>query len=226
MNSLLRQRAPGRGDAGFTLMELIVVSVIVGTVVLIMGQFFLNYISSFKETQARLRLQRDMRSLSYWIRKDLSAMAQRAGNFDLKSTGSDFAFVAADDPGDTQDWSSNSADNQLDHFTYTFAGNRATRTWDRLGTMSAIENDIVLEAIEPDNGDTYEVRITLYDTDDSPVARTAFDATLGNFELATTFRRVEMQIIFSKRPTGLLASRRSSIIERAEIKSVALYRRN
>lgn len=220
-------RGPGiRNASGFTLMELIVVSLIIGVVVLIMGQFFLNYISSFKETQARLRLQRDMRSLSYWVRKDLSAMAQRVGNFDLGDSGSDFAFVAADDPNDTQDWASNTSDNGLDRFTYAFAGNRATRTWNRLGTMSAIKNEIVLEAIEPANGDTYEVKITLYDTDDSPITRAAFDNTLGNFDVAKTIRRVEMQIIFAKRPTGLLASRRSSIIERAEIKSVALYRRN
>lgn len=229
MNSLARRlgsrRLGSRRHGAFSLIELVMVSVIIGVVALMMGRFFINYFASYRESNARMRLQRDMRTLTYWIRTDLSGMPQRAGNFDLAASGAAFAFVTTDDPNDSQDWGSNTSDNGIDHFTYTFAGNRVTRTWDPLGTMSEKTYDIVLEAIEPARGDTVEVTLVLHTADGDTLSRGDFDGTLGNFERTEAIRRVDMRIAFYKKPTGFFSSGRPPVVERGEIESVTLYRR-
>lgn len=194
-------------------------------ILILLSHFFLNYYATFRETQTRLRLQRDMRTLSYWIRKDLTALIQRNNNFDLKNGSNDFSFVAADDPEDTQDQDINTTDNDMDRFTYTFAGNLVTRTWNPLGTMPSVRNVFTLESIEPEKGDTYAVEITLYDVFDSPVIRTQFDGILENFDYDAPIKKLELRIIFSKRPAGSLFKARPSIVERSEMRAVAFYRK-
>lgn len=218
---LLRTRA----RRGFSLVELVMVSLIIGVVALLMGRFFINYFASYRESGARMRLQRDMRTLTYWIRTDLTGMPQRAGNFDLAASGNGFAFLTTDDPNNAQDWGSNTGDNGIDSFTYTFSGNRATRRWDPLGTMAATTHDIMLESIEPARGDTVEVTVVLHTSDGDTLARTDFDGTLGNFERTDAVRRVDIRIAFYKKPTGFFSAGRPFIVERGEIESVALYRR-
>jgi prepilin-type N-terminal cleavage/methylation domain-containing protein len=222
---LRHPRHRGGGAAGFSLVELLVVVAIASIMLLALSRFFVNYYAAYQETQYRLRLQRDMRTLAYWTRKDLTALAQRPGNFDLMNSAWDYAFMASDDPTDTQDFASNTGDDGMDRFSYTFSGNKVTRTWDPLGTMASVQNDMVLECIETGRGDTFAIEITLRDTNDSPLYRNQFDSTLGNFEVDSQVRRVDVQLIFSKRPWGAIFANRSAIVERAEIKSVAMYRR-
>ncbi|RMH56257.1 MAG: prepilin-type N-terminal cleavage/methylation domain-containing protein [Candidatus Hydrogenedentota bacterium] len=218
----------GRTRAGrkraFTLVELLVVALIVGIVIIILMRVLLNYFAAYWETQTRLRLQRDMRTASYWIRTDLTALAQRNGNFDLLDPGNDFSFLAADDPKDTQDWADNSLDNGLDEFTYLFSGNRIIRKWDPRGGLSGTTKEIVVGALEPQYGDSIDVRITLTDLNDSTVTRSDFNGTLGDYEYTTPIRAVEVELIFSKKPRGIF-SKRPPIVERARLRSVALYRR-
>lgn len=214
-----------RTNSGFTIVELLVTVTVGAIVLLAISKFFVNYYISFRETQARLRLQRDMRTLTYWVRQDLTALAQRNNNFDLARGTQDFAFLAADDPADTVDWGSNPTDGGLDRFTYTFLGNKATRVLDRLGTMSAISKEFSLESIEISKGDTYSVQITLTDLNDSTLVRSNFDSTLANFDYGTPIRAVEVEFIFSKRPIGSIFGSRPPVIERGHLRSVVMYRR-
>lgn len=226
MNRRFRSKLVRRDRRAFTLIELVVISALVGVIMILLGRFFLNYWSSYRESSARMRLHRDMVTLTYWIRKDLSAMPQRPGNVDLHRTGNDFAFIATDDPNDSADWNTNATDNGLDQYRYVVSGNKVTRTWDRLGTMSAIPHDIMLEAIEPSRGDSVEVRITLTTVEGDTLGRSNFDATFGNFERTESVRRVEMTIYFYKQPTGFFSKGRPVIVERGDIESVTLYRRS
>ncbi len=211
---------------GFTLVELIVGSAVAAIVLVLLSRFFLNYYVANWEAQSRMRLQRDMRTLSYWIRQDLTALAQRSGNFDLKSGTRDFMFYAADDPQNAADWASNSADQGLDSFVYTFTANKATRTHHAGGGLAPKQTFIELESIEAARGDTYDVVVTLRDLNDSTVTAAQFDATLGNFDYTTApIRVVDIDLVFSKRPLGRIFGNRPPIIERASLKSVAHYRR-
>lgn len=221
MNSALRTRR----RRGFSLVELLVVCVITGIIVLALGYFFRNYFIAYRETQNRMRLQRDMRTMSYWIRKDLTALALRNNNVDLKAGSNDFSFLAADDPKDTYDCDVNTADNGLDTFTYAFSGNKMTRTWDPGGTMTKTTNDFAFESLDASRGDTIAVNITLYDDKDSQILRSQYDGTLGNFDRAETIRRVNVELIMDKQPQGAYAAGRSPLEERAEIKSVTMYQK-
>lgn len=231
MNSMFSQtfesiRRVRRRERGFSLVELIVVALIGGAILIVLGRFLVNYYHTFHETQSRLRMQRDMRTLTYWIRKDLTALAQRGNNFDLKNDADDFAFIAADDPKDTVDFSTNTTDDGLDQFTYTMDDKTVTRTWDPRGTMSPVERVIALECIEPGKGDTFSITLKLTDLDDSTLTRTDFDGTFENFEYNVAIRNVEVDVLFCKRPIGSLTSGRPFIVERGHIKSVTLYRKS
>lgn len=221
----VRPHGAATATSGFTLPELLIVVLVSSVILLAISRFFVNYYITYQEAQTRLKMQRDMRSLAYWVRKDLTALAQRSNNFDLKNGSRDYAFLAADDPTDTLDSAVNTTDNGLDSFSYVFSGNKATRTWNPGGTQSSVVRDIMLECIDPNRGDTYDVNITLRDLNDSVVQRSQFDATLGNFDYAIPIRRVDVELIFSKRPAGAMFTSRSPILERAVIKSTAMYRR-
>jgi prepilin-type N-terminal cleavage/methylation domain-containing protein len=211
---------------GLTLAELLVAVLVLSIVLLAISRFFINYISTSRETQMRLRLQRDAQNLSYWLRKDLSALAVRNQNFDLKNGAFDFAFLGADDPSDTVDWTVNTTDADLDRFTWVFSANKATRTHDRLGTLGVRTSEISFESIEPQKGDTFSVEIRLRDIFDTPVIRSQFDATLGNFDYPEPIRKVEIDLIFSKRVPALFGSSRPPIVEKSRIQTVAFYRRS
>ncbi|MEK8022272.1 MAG: hypothetical protein AAB229_00525 [Candidatus Hydrogenedentota bacterium] len=211
--------------SAFSLVELLVVSMIVGLVLLALGRFFQNYLTGYQETQARLRLQRDMRALTYWIRKDLTALVKRQNNFELSRDSGHFSFLAADDPMNSTDMSDNSSDNGLDSVTYTCSANKITRKWDPLGGGAITQSEITLESIEPARGDTYAIEITLYDIHDSPLARSNFDGTFGNYECDSSIKTVDLEIIFSKKPVGPFSQRRPRIMERGQVKAVAMYKR-
>jgi prepilin-type N-terminal cleavage/methylation domain-containing protein len=227
LNSRLRARFRLGPPRAFTIVELIVAVAVGAIVLVILSKFFMDYYLTFQETQARLGMQRDMRTIQYWVRKDLTALVKGNNNFDLANSGDsqDFCFLAADDPTDTVDYATNATDSGLDRFTYTVFGNKVTRIWNPMGTMASVSNVFAMASIDASRGDTIAFNITLRAGADTEVKRSDFNATLGDFDYKEPIRRVDMEIVFSKRPIGLWFATRPAILERAEIKSVALYRK-
>lgn len=220
-------KKPRWREEGFTLVEVLVAAVIAGIVIFALNKTFLYVWYTHQESVDRLRMQRDLKNISYWLRKDLTGFVQTSRNLDIMNDGTTISFLGSDDPRDVIDLNTMLSDDGFDTYYYQRSGNTIIRRVDSDTDASTWEETvrIGLESLDNDVGDTFGWTVRALTTDAQTRTSADYDATPLNFERGDIIRRIEIEMQMVKYHEGVLYRNRPPMVETMTVIGVPSFSR-
>ncbi|MEW5692519.1 MAG: type II secretion system protein [Candidatus Hydrogenedentota bacterium] len=209
---------------GFTLVELLVVVAIISAVIFALNKIFGAIYIAYQESEERLRIQRDLKNITYWFKQDFTGFVQTQRNFDILSNATQFVFICADDPKDTDDWENHPEDDDFDTFVYRLQNRRIFREVDKYNNSDyEITRIFNLDSIE--TGDTFSWNFSIHNVDGNTFVASDYDNTLFNFEKDVPIDRIAITLSIRKKKRGFFRRNMPDIYEETRITAITNYKR-